>query len=290
MPNIQALLRSKWSLAAMLMALVITLWPGTAYGGFGNGGGGRDWGKGKLGHGHIRVGVGVGVPTTTTSPTHAGGNYYWHSYPCPQCSLLGVVCNSSGQFITLPHPVQQLAPGDTAPMYFQLMGPKGPIGDPKLICSTYRPPPPNPAQVWDSAPLPAAQIDFNPSRVGLTQLQTWFWLSNDSGPLTLSASVGGYTVSLAVRPVSFHWDFGDGTSADSSVSGEPGGAAEASAVHTYTEPGTYRVGVTVTWGGAYTFTGYGVDEVVSLGLVSQPEQFHDYMVQQIRSVLVPASS
>jgi hypothetical protein len=287
-------LRVVTTLVALLVASL--LWADNAHAS-GAAGRGRStiWGSGQLDPIAVIVGVGKagGARTpSTTVPSSQGQVYYWNDYPCPQCIyIVGLVCDSLGRLINVPSPVRQLGPGQTVPIYAQLIGPRGVIGDPVLTCTVRRPPPPpNPEQVWASAPLPLPDIEFNPARIGLTQLATWFWLSNDGGLVTLSVELAGYYVSLAVRPISYHWDFGDGSSTDSSTSGSPGGALEASAVHTYVEPGTYNVGVTVTWAGDYTFTGYGVDETLSLGPVNQPEVFRLYTVQQVRGVLVPPNT
>jgi hypothetical protein len=133
------------------------------------------------------------------------------------------------------------------------------------------------------------KIEFNPESCGIVQLPTWFWLDNDAagGNLTVGpVGVGGYSVTVTVHPVAYYWDFGDGATAASSSAGEPGSATDASTTHTYLHKGTFQVGVTVVWAGAYTFSGHGVVQTVAVGPVDQPEVVHRYVVQEIRSVIV----
>jgi hypothetical protein len=136
------------------------------------------------------------------------------------------------------------------------------------------------------------QISFNPGTFGVTQLPTWFWLANDTEGVNVSVAVpggvGGYSVTVAVHPVAYYWDFGDGSSAVSYTAGSAGSATNASVTHTYGAATTYSVGLTVEWEGAYTFAGYGVTETVPLGPVDQAQKVQPYVVQQVRSVLLPS--
>ncbi|HET9061633.1 MAG TPA: PKD domain-containing protein [Acidimicrobiales bacterium] len=134
-------------------------------------------------------------------------------------------------------------------------------------------------------PLPKLTLRFDPSTEGLTQLPTWFWVPNmdtnfEVGPV----GVDGYAVTVSLHPVSYHWTFGDGASANSTKPGSGANAEAASVVHTYHETGTYRVGLTVSWAGSYTFTGNGAAQTTSLGPVQQAEVYRNYVVQQVRSV------
>ncbi|HTV12129.1 MAG TPA: hypothetical protein VME20_09725 [Acidimicrobiales bacterium] len=151
------------------------------------------------------------------------------------------------------------------------------------------PDPPSPAAVWGAVPLPEPDIQTNPATYGVTQLQSWFWLGNDSQGANdiISVGIDGYAVTVTAHPVAYYWIFGDGTGAVSDTEGSAGGAANASATHTYTQAGTYPLGVIVAWQGTYMFTGFGVTETVPLGPVDQPEHVVNYTVQQIRSALLP---
>jgi hypothetical protein len=175
------------------------------------------------------------------------------------------------------------------------MNQDGAAKDSPLSCDRVPPPvPPVATTVWERASrvqqLPRPQIEINPGAHGLAQLPTWFWLGNDASGVDLTVGVpggiDGYAVTLRAHPVAYDWTFGDGQTAVSYTAGSAGSGASASATHTYLDNGTFPVGVTVTWAGSYTFTGYGVTETVPLGPVRQPETVQPYVVQQIRSVLV----
>jgi hypothetical protein len=273
-----------------------------------DGSGGLGWGYGVLGHEGVKVVVGVGGQRAPepVDRTESKVITYYRYIECTECTINGEVCFPNGKLGLIPEPLDEnpnplthLPPGDTIPYYVAIVSARtgqilGYLGRTVCLPSVQPPPPPPPEVVWQYAPLPEPQINFNPEKIGLTQLPTWFWVSNDAGNLVLSLEVpgglDGYAVSLDVHPIAYHWDFGDGSSGESSVAGSAGGSEEASVIHTYREPGTYRVGLVVTWAGFYIYTGYGVARMVTLGPVNQPEAFRQYTVQQIRGVLVPPST
>jgi hypothetical protein len=192
-----------------------------------------------------------------------------------------------------------LPAGDTVPVYVVLISTT--TGDivgyaGTTLClpqAAPAPPPPSAEAVWQTVPLPVAQIELNPNTYGVTQLPTWFTLANDAAGVdarvAVPGGVGGYTVTVAVHPVAFYWTFGDGATAVSETAGVQGSATLASATHTYLQPGTLQVQVMVAWAGSYTFTGYGVTQTEPLGPVDQAESTQPYTVQQIGSVLVPSA-
>lgn len=231
-------------------------------------------------------GVTVPASTTTSDPDK------WVTEPCPSCATSGMVCLANGQLGSVP-PGTPLPPGDSVPWITYLTGPVGEASA-EYTCpasaTTTLPPPPQPTaeQVWESAPLPAPDIKVSPGTYGVAQLPTWFWLANDpvGQDLTLpTLSLGGYSVSLSVHPVSYNWSFGDGSGEVSLTAGNPGGAGRASASHTYTSKGTYQVGVSVAWEGTYTFAGYGLTRTVPLGPVMQTETTFPFAVQEVKSLL-----
>jgi hypothetical protein len=273
-----------------------------------DGSGGLAWGYGVLGHYGVRVVVGVGGGKRVVKPVRrmeASSTYYKY-IECTECTINGEVCFPNGKLGLIaepldenPNPLTHLPPGDTVPYYVAVASTQTGqilryVGKTVCLRSILPPPAPLPEVVWQYAPLPEPEIHFNPQRTGLTQLATWFWVSGDAGNMVLSrqipGGIGGYAVTLVVHPVAYHWDFGDGSSADSAVAGGPGSSEDASVVHTYIEPGTYRVGLVVTWAGFYIYTGYGVTRMVNLGPVNQPQVFRPYTVQQVRGVLVPPNT
>jgi hypothetical protein len=136
-------------------------------------------------------------------------------------------------------------------------------------------------------PLPTPQFHFNPGKVGLTQLPTWFWLTGAGGQVSAKVTIRGYQVVTAARPVAYYWRFGDGGSA---IGTSEGTEANPSVTHTYVTKGAYTVEVIIGWGGQYTFNGNGVGpETVMLGTVDGPASNAPYAVQEVRSVEVEGS-
>ena len=295
-------------LICLALLLLLPLPVALAEGGAGTGGtGGAGWGGGSLGGGGVTVGVGVDdnqpAPTGHSVQPALPPRYEYSTVPCDECVIDGEVCYPDGQLGLVPvqpgeDTAEALPPGFTVPLLVIIVSSAthqfiGYAGQTICVRAAQPPPAPTPAAVWASVPLPEAQISFDPATYGVTQLQTWFWLANDLEKVDVTVAVpggvGGYSVTATVHPVAYDWTFGDGTG-EVSFTGGPGAAAGAAATHTYTEPGTYSVGVAVQWAGSYTFAGYGVDQTVPLGPVSQAETVRAYQVQQIRSLLLPPPS
>ncbi len=74
-------------------------------------------------------------------------------------------------------------------------------------CATPVPPPPAPA------PPPASQVWVNPSPVGLTGLDAWFWLQPAPRTVTAGVDAGGFHYEVTQTPQSVAWSFGDGATA-----------------------------------------------------------------------------
>jgi hypothetical protein len=86
--------------------------------------------------------------------------------------------------------------------------------------------------VLQRVPLPNVVVRMNPS-LGLVAMPGWFWGEGYNGePFGGSATVGAYTVAVEVEPVSYTWDFGDGTTLVSHSLGRPY-PAESDIQHTY---------------------------------------------------------
>ena len=176
------------------------------------------------------------------------------------------------------------------PELYSLIGPNGQAIATKDVCpgtlaAIVPPPPPAPpapAEVWAATRLPTPIFDFNPPRVGLTQLATWFWLTGIGGQVTATVTIRGYTVVTTAYPADYYWHFGDGTG---TTSASPGNQNSPSATHTYTTKGSYPVEMTIGWTARYTFTGNGVAaQTVQLGTIDGPAKGANYGVQEVRSV------
>ena len=75
-------------------------------------------------------------------------------------------------------------------------------------------------RVRDSLPVPGLEITSNPGR-GLVGLESWFWLEGGGQSLSDSLSAFGVRVDVHALPVSYEWDFGDGTVVTTDSPGNP---------------------------------------------------------------------
>jgi hypothetical protein len=86
----------------------------------------------------------------------------------------------------------------------------GPLVDPVVLAQRVR----------DRLPVPGLAIASNPRR-GLVGLKSWFWIEGGGRPLSDSLSAFGVTIEVEARPVSYRWDFGDGTVMTTKSPGRP---------------------------------------------------------------------
>jgi hypothetical protein len=75
-------------------------------------------------------------------------------------------------------------------------------------------------EVRDRLPVPGLNISSNPRR-GLVGLGSWFWIEDGGRPLSDSLARFGVRVDVKARPISYEWDFGDGTIKTTSSPGRP---------------------------------------------------------------------
>ena len=133
---------------------------------------------------------------------------------------------------------------------------------------------------------PSPQLEVAPSRVGLTGLDSFFWLASPLRPVTATASVPGLTVIARAVPVQYAWNFGDGTDHVSADSGRPWTRNQDGSIsHLYETVGTYRLGVTVIWEAAYSINGGSWQ---SIGQFSTSDS-RPYRVQQMVPALVSST-
>jgi PKD domain len=254
-----------------------------AFAGLGDNSGTGCGGFGSLGP---LVGASVGCassPTQTSpdqpkAPTSAGGSAHDTWKPA----------DNDWGYVTCPNPT-----GPNMPDALQEYGPNGkPIGTPVVVCpgqpspkpGVPAPPPPTPAQVWAQVPLPAPAFGINPSTVGVTQLASWFWATGTPGLITVPVTINGYSVTTRATAVAFQWNFGDGSTAVSTVAGSE---SNPSVTHTYHYKGTYIVSLSIEYAGTYSYAGPGGAGTESLGEYLQPGASTPYVVQEVRSVLLP---
>lgn len=238
--------------------------------------------------GSTEVPVSTGAGWTTTSDPDK-----WVPVLCTWCVADGEVC-INGALVQVPAN-SGLPPGYDVPYEEVLEGPVGqatpgpPFCPATVVTTPPPPPPPPPDAVWASANLPLGKFDMNPKVTGLTQLATWFWMTNDGSgsAVKINLALDGYELVVDAYPIRYVWRFGDGSSPLATVtSGSSGGAATAAVVHTYTQAGTYEVSVSVTWQGSEDLAYDGTDlGERNLGQYVGPPEDEPYVVQQARSLL-----
>lgn len=106
------------------------------------------------------------------------------------------------------------------------------------------------AREWDELQLPAPVIDTLPKNNStLVQLETF--VQGPQAPITYDTILLDTPVTLRATPAIWNWDFGDGS--DLLSVDEPGQAAITGDVsHTYRQPGTFQITLTIDWYAEFT--------------------------------------
>lgn len=131
------------------------------------------------------------------------------------------------------------------------------------------------------APKPA--IEIAPSRLGLTGLDSYFWLNQEPQTIRASASVPGLSVLAEARPVQYVWGFGDGIDKVTSGPGRPWTRRQPGDIsHLYETRGRYDVLVEVIWEARWRVSGGGWN---NLGYFSNSDS-EPYPVRQVVTRLV----
>ena len=152
------------------------------------------------------------------------------------------------------------------------------------------PPPPSPEELAvlaaDRAIAAAPRLRWRvaPSDVGLTGLESYFWLTNRPRPISAVARVPGLTVVAEARPVQYVWRFGDGTEEVTTEPGTPWRPGRPGSIgHLYEVRGRYRVVVEAIWEARWRLGGRPWR---SLGYFTTTSG-RGYAVRQVVSRLVP---
>jgi hypothetical protein len=156
----------------------------------------------------------------------------------------------------------------------------------QVSCASPLVPPPMPA--WHASDI---AVTANPSGVGLVGLDTWFWLAPSPATLVVDESYLGSEYVVTATPVAAGWDFGDGSSTQSTDSSGFGRAypEQSSVTHTYQAHSQAGYGVQaivryeVTWSavdGGRRFGPY------PLGSIEIPARTLVYPVQQAQPELI----
>jgi hypothetical protein len=126
------------------------------------------------------------------------------------------------------------------------------------------------------------ELEVAPAQVGLTGLDSYFWLSEEPRPISAVAQVPGLGVTAEARPVQYVWDFGDG---DEEVTDHAGRRwspeLEGNVSHLYESRGRYDLRVEVVWQARWRI---GDGEWRHLGYFSNSDTT-SYPVRQIVPVL-----
>ena len=130
---------------------------------------------------------------------------------------------------------------------------------------------------------PSPKIQVAPGRIGLTGLDSYFWL-DPVDPITASAVAGGLVVTAEARPVEYVWNFGDGQDFVTSEPGQPWGSHESGSIsHMYESDGRYELTLEQIWEARWHVAG---GPWQSLGYFSNSAA-RPYAVRQVVPVLVP---
>jgi hypothetical protein len=134
---------------------------------------------------------------------------------------------------------------------------------------------------------PAPRIEISPQRVGLTGLQSYFWVEAPA-PVRAAAGVGGVVVVAEARPVRYVWSFGDRVQLVTDHPGAPWRETDAAGSartigHTYETDGARNVVLEQIWEARWRI---GDGEWQSLGLFSVTG-VRRYPVREVVALLVP---
>ncbi len=141
------------------------------------------------------------------------------------------------------------------------------------------PPPPDPEDLAREAiasmGLHAIDIgiapEATPGSIGIVGMPSWMWAENPGGttlgPITRTASAGGYTVTARAEVDKIVWNMGDGTSVTCTGPGTPyadqyGKKESPDCGHVYTRQGQYNVTATSFW--TVEWNGIGETGVIPL--------------------------
>ena len=192
-----------------------------------------------------------------------------------------------------PHPCVQVKVGPTASPACDPSRPRGSGqggGGGQSRPGSNAPPPPSPEELAviaaDRAIAAAPRLRWRvaPSDVGLTGLESYFWLTNRPRPISAVARVPGLTVAAEARPVQFVWQFGDGTEEVTTEPGTPWRPGRPGSIgHLYEVRGRYRVVVEAIWEARWRLGG---SQWRSLGYFTTTSG-RRYAVRQVVSRLVP---
>ena len=248
-------------------------------GGGGTGGGGGGAGGGGTGGGAAPVCSfnGSEVPCSITSPRFGGAAWWVESRSCyvgvapaayQEDSVLWQGNYPQGAIYFCEVPPGPVFAGTTTYQFWSLTPPAGPASppDPQALAR----------QAVTTMQLSAIDIGMGPEpragSVGLVGMPNWMWVDSPTestwGPITRSASAGGYTVTATAKVAQVNWDMGDGQvvtcGAGTAYQDSYGLQASPTCGHRYTRQGSYTVRATSHW--VITWSGIGQSGTITMDL------------------------
>jgi hypothetical protein len=131
----------------------------------------------------------------------------------------------------------------------------------------------------------AAEPDLriSPSAIGLTGLDSYFWLAREPRPIIATADVPGIAVTAEAHPIRYSWDFGDGATRSTTHIGRRWTRRRAGNIaHLYETSDTYTVRAVVVWEARWRL---GAGAWQPLGYFTTSDSV-EYPVRQIVALLV----
>lgn len=127
--------------------------------------------------------------------------------------------------------------------------------------------------------------------IGVVGWNVWMWVEQASdstfGPITRSASAGGYTVTATARVAEVVWDMGNGDTVTCGKGTKYTGMGTSDVQsptcgYTYTDDGDYQISATTHW--VIDWTGVGQSGTITMDLVTPTEQL---TIAEVQVVNVP---
>ena len=129
---------------------------------------------------------------------------------------------------------------------------------------------------------PQPRLAIAPGRIGLTGLESYFWLAEPVAPITATAAVRGIRVIAEAAPAHYLWRFEPGADLMTNDPGRPWTESRPGNIgHTYETKGHYDVSVEVVWRARWRI---GTGAWRDLGFFSTLDS-RPYPVQEIVPVL-----
>lgn len=131
----------------------------------------------------------------------------------------------------------------------------------------------------------------SPESIGIIGWNVWMWVSDASaetfGPITRSASAGGYTVTATAQVTEVVWDMGNGDTVTCGKGTKYTGMGTTdikspTCGYRYTDDGDYQISATTHW--EVNWSGIGESGTIEMELTTPPEQL---TVAEIQVLNVP---